>query len=161
MATSLREAEASILEELDISSDLATEFTKQSGYFAYWAFKAARAYDLVRQYEEKQELVFSQLYSEYREKHPKDSKENDCKAYVRKHALYKATTQRLRQAQRSADILRAAVKAFEMRRDMLMQLGAQHRAEYASTDPSLKARARKATRVVRDAAKVRQKRRSE
>lgn len=154
----LADIENSILSELEISSDLGEEFTKQSGYYAYWAFKAARAYDMVRQLEERKDLIFAELYAEYRAKHPKDSKENDCKSYVRKHALYKSVSERLRIAQRSADILKAAVRAFEMRRDMLMQLGAQHRAEYSSTDPSLKAKARKASRVIRDSVKARRSR---
>lgn len=157
MAT-LKEAETEILGELEISSDLAEEFMKQSGYFAYWAFKAARSYDQVRMLEERAELVFSHLYAEYRSKHPKDSKENDCKAYVRKHSLFKATAKKLRTAQRTADILKAAVRAFEMRRDMLIQLGAQNRAEHQSTDLSLSAKAKKATAVVRKAAKARRTR---
>lgn len=159
MAT-LEDAERSILSELEISSDLPEEFRKQSGYFAYWAFKAARAYDKVRQLEEKQELVFSQLYSDYRAKHPKDSKENDCKAHVRKAALYKAVAKQLRVAQRTADVLKATVRAFEMRRDMLIQLGAQHRAEYQPDPSSLRQQTRKANRVVREAAKARHRRES-
>lgn len=153
--TTLKDVETSVLDELEISSDLAEEFMKQSGYFAYWAFKAARAYDAVRKLEEQQELTFSQLYAEYRAKHPKDSKENDCKSYIRRHQTYKTINQRLRRAQRNADVFKAAVRAFEMRRDMLMQLGAQNRAEYKSTDLSLSAKAQKATAVIRKAAKRR------
>ena len=36
---------------------------------------------------------------------------------------------RLRRARYNADVLKAGVRAFEMRRDMLIQLGAQFRAE--------------------------------
>lgn len=161
MPITLKQMEATILQELDISSDLEDEFTKQSGFFAYWAFKNARAMDRVRQLEERQELVFSQLYAKFRADNPKESKENDCKAYVRRHRLYKKVSSELRIAKRSADTFKVAVRAFEMRQGMLMQLGAQDRAEWHSTDPSLKARTKKANAIVRKAAKTRRRRRED
>lgn len=138
-----------ILSELGISSDLSEEFTKQASYYAHWGFTSVRAADRVRMLEERKELVFSQLYAEYREKNPKDSKENDCKAYIRKHSLYKEVSKKLREAEQQQDILKIAVRAFEMRRDMLIQLGAQHRAEFDSTDLSLKKKAQRASKIIR------------
>ncbi len=135
-----------IMAELAISSDLSTEFIKQASYYAHWAFLSARAQDTVRANEERVELSFYQLYREYKEEHS-SAKENDCKSYVRCKPRHKKLIRALRQSQYNADLMRAAVRAFEMRRDMLVQLGAQNRAEHDSTD--LKIKAQKATKVIK------------
>lgn len=122
----------SIVDELAISSDLTAEFRDQSAHYAHWAFLAARAADRVRLLEERVELSFAELYAAYRDEH-EDAKENDCKSYIRRQPEHKAMTQKLRRAQHDADVLKAAVRAFEMRRDMLIQLGAQFRAEEAAS----------------------------
>jgi hypothetical protein len=142
--------EETILEELAIGPDLDSEFRKQSAYFAYRAFQSASAQDRVRLLEERVDLLFSRLYAKYRSTH-KDAKENDCKSYIRKHSKYKLAQKQLRDAKSSADILKVAVKAFEMRSAMLMQLGAMARAEHESTDPRIRVKraTRKANKTVR------------
>jgi hypothetical protein len=142
--------EDTILEELAIGPDLDTEFRKQAAYFAYRAFQSASAHDRVRLLEERVDLLFSRLYAKYRSGY-KDAKENDCKSYIRKHKSYKLAQEHLRIAKSSADILKVAVKAFEMRSSMLMQLGAMARAEYESTDPKIRVKraTRKANKKVR------------
>lgn len=135
--------EENILEELAIGPDLDSEFRKQAAYFAYRGFQAAGAQDRVRLLEERVELLFARLYAKYRSSH-KDAKENDCKSYIRKHSKFKLAQKQVRDAKLSADTLKVAVKAFEMRSAMLMQIGAMVRAEYESTDP--KVRVRRATR---------------
>jgi len=141
------EVESEVMEQLSISSDLTAEFMNQSAYFAHWAFLNARAQDFVRALEEKVEVSFFELYDEYRSQHS-DAKENECKSFVRTHAEHQKLTAAQRRGQFQSDILKATVRAFEMRRDMLIQLGAQHRAEMEGTD--LKTAARKATKVVKD-----------
>ena len=142
--------EDTILEELSIGPDLDTEFRKQAAYFAYRGFQAASAHDRVRMLEEREELLFSRLYAKYRATH-KDAKENDCKSYIRKHKAYKLAQEQLRTAKSSRDILKVAVKAFEMRSAMLMQIGAMARAEYESTDPRIRVKraTKKANKQVR------------
>lgn len=130
-----------ILAQLEIGSDLSREFTRQSGYFASWGFLAARAMDRVRQLEEQSELVFSTLYAAYRVRASKDKqKENDCKASIRTNKHYRQIQQELLEAKHNHDILKVAMEAFSMRRDMLMQLGALNRAELTSTDLHMKAK---------------------
>lgn len=136
-----------VMEQLSISSDLPTEFSSQATYFAHWAFLNARAQDFVRALEERVEVSFFELYDEYRSTHS-DAKENECKSFVRTHEKHKKLTTALRRGQFQCDLLKATVRAFEMRRDMLIQLGAQHRAELEGTD--LRTSARKATRIVKD-----------
>lgn len=147
--------EKDVSEQLAISSELDAEFRNQAAYFAHWAFLHARSQDFVRQMEERVEVSFYELYDEFRKDHS-DAKENECKSYVRTHKHHQQLTSASRKAQYQADILKATVRAFEMRRDMLVQLGAQHRAEMEGTD--LKTAARKASRVVRDSYKGRRTR---
>ena len=150
--------EQNVGDELSISSDLQAEFQSQAAYFANWAFLHARAQDFVRALEERVEVSFYELYDEFRKEHS-DAKENECKSFVRTHKHHQQLTAALRKGQFQADILKATVRAFEMRRDMLMQLGAQARAENESTD--LKTAARKATKVVRDSYQGRRVRHAE
>lgn len=144
--------EQTLMDELAISADLNHEFSRQAGSFAHYAFQLARAEDLVRQLEERAELLFAKHYSAYRQKHPKDSKENDCKSYIRRTKEYQGAVSSLHKAKHNRDILKAGVRAFEMRRDMLIQLGAMYRMEIEGTDlktRNLKSRVKGATNVVR------------
>lgn len=138
--------EQEVMEEIAISSDLDTEFIKQSAFFAHWSFLAARAQDAMRALEEKVEVSFYELYNEYRQDHS-DAKENECKSFVRTHAKHQRLTAGLRRSQYQADILKAAVRAFDMRKDMLVQLGALRRHEHDSTD--IKTKAQAATRIIK------------
>jgi hypothetical protein len=121
-------SQKALLSQLDISADLSHEFSSQAAYYAHWAYAHARAQDQVRLLEERADLLFSRLYQEYRSDNSA-AKENDCKAFIRQDRQYKAVQKRLRRARYNADVLKAGVRAFEMRRDMLIQLGAQFRAE--------------------------------
>jgi len=143
----LRLLQDQVMDELSITSDLPTEFAKQAAYFAHYAFLHARAMDFVRELEEQVEVSFYELYDEYRGGHS-DAKENECKSFVRTHAKHQRLTQGLRAGQFQSDVMKATVRAFEMRKDMLVQLGAQYRAEMDGTD--LKTSVRKATKIVKD-----------
>lgn len=146
--------ESEIINELSVSSDLNDEFRKQPGLFAYWAFQQARAEDQVRKAEEQSDLMFSMLYAKYRDSNP-GAKENDCKSFIRRSKRYKEIIARLNKAKHDRDILKAAVRAFEQRRDMLIQLGANLRSEFDSTDTGVKVETAKATRVMRRSLKKR------
>lgn len=137
-----------ILDELKISSDLEQEFIRQASYYAHWASMHVVAMDKVRLAEEQTELLFGRYYREYKVRDPA-AKENDCKAYIRRKKNYQEASLRLRRALYEADMLKVAVKAFEMRKDMLVQLGAHNRSEYKSTEMALKKKVDKATRIVR------------
>lgn len=150
------DVESEVEEQLAISSDLTQEFASQAAYFARWAFLHARAQDTVRAMEERVEVSFYELYNEYRGEHS-DAKENECKSYVRTHKRHQGLTSLARKAQFQADILKATVRAFEIRRDMLIQLGADKRSELEGTD--LKTKASRATKVVRDSIKDRRRKR--
>lgn len=126
------ELSAELADQLPIGSDLQHEFAAQPAYYARWATLHARALDQVRKWEEREEVLFSRLYARYREHNP-GAKENDCKAYIRRSQRYSDCRAQLASARHDADMLRGAVKAFEMRRDMLMQLGAMERQEREQT----------------------------
>lgn len=148
--------ERELLQELSIGSDLDAEFMKQSAFFATRAFQHARAEDEVRRLEERVELIFARLYAAYRKRHA-NAKENDCKSFIRRSEIYRRAMEALQRGKLDRDILKAAVKAFEMRRDMLMQLGAARRAEWTSTDMS--ARTKRASNAVRKTYRSKERRR--
>jgi len=137
-----------IIRQLSIGADLAEEFTTCPAYFARYAFLHARAMDAVRKAEDTLELLFSELYAEYREEHD-DAKENDCKAYIRSDTGYREAQRELRRAKRQSDTFKAAVRAFELKRDMLMQLGADRRNDLVGTD--IDVQRHKASKVVQRA----------
>lgn len=137
-----------IMEQLAIGASLEEEFRTCPAHFARYAFLHARAMDSVRQAEDQLELLFGLLYAEYREDNA-DAKENDCKAYIRSDERYKEGQQALRAAKRRSDTFKAAVRAFELKRDMLMQLGADRRNDLVGTD--MDAKRHKASRVVQTA----------
>ena len=112
--------------------DLSEDFRRQPATMARYGFLHARAADAVREQDENLDLVFSELYAEYREQDP-DAKENDCKAYIRASKNYQQAQRGKRKAHYNADILRAAVRAFETKRDMLIQLGSDRRADFQSS----------------------------
>lgn len=136
------------LKQVDISADLSMEFRRQSGLFSTWAYEHARAEDRVRELEEKLDLEFYILYAEYRGSHT-DAKENDCKAYIHMSDTYISLQTKLRKAKLERDMYKAIVNAFSMRKDMLVQLGADSRKEFENTDVAMKAR--KATRAMKKA----------
>lgn len=121
-----------LLAELSVS-DLTEEFHKQAGRFARAAFRHARAEDQVSMWEERVDLIFSKFYKQHRDEND-DAKENDCKAFIRQQSKYRVAQDRLRRAKYTAAVLKAAVKAFEVKGSMLMQLGADRRAEYSNVD---------------------------
>ena len=126
------ETEIDIQADLEIGSDLEDEWRRHAVKYARWAFLFARAEDELLAAEEGLELCFSVLYQAYK-RNNEDSKENEAKAYVRKHDSYKKA-QRLRRRKRKArDTLKLGLKAFEAREKMLSQLGAQSRHEENAT----------------------------
>jgi hypothetical protein len=125
--------EQEIISQLEISSDLSEEFKKQSVFYASWASMGARARAMVRSSEEMVEKSFCMYYAKYRSDHAA-AKENDCKAYILSRKSHLKRVQRARRAQYYADMVKVAERAFDMRKDMLMQLGALFRKEYDNTD---------------------------
>jgi hypothetical protein len=142
-----------LLKEMSIG-DLTKEFARQAGLFARRGFQHARAEDQVRKWEERVDMLFGQFYEAYREIEP-DAKENDCKAYIRRQPDYRKAQASLRRARYNSMVLKYAVKAFEVKGSMLMQLGADRRAEFENVDRLLQNmgpsdRKRKAERIIRD-----------
>lgn len=154
----MTETENDILEALAISADLSSEFSSQPSHFAHYAFQHARAEDMVRKCEERVELLFYQLYGAYRDDNP-GAKENDCKSFIRQSVKHKRATKALHEAKKTRDVIKAAVRAFEMRRDMLIQLGANARAEFEGTDLGMNKKVARATKVIRETTKKSSRRR--
>lgn len=152
------DVEREIVDELSISDDLDAEFKHQASFFANWGFRHAHAEDEARRAEEDLELVFAGLYRAYKKKYP-DSKETEAKSYVKKHKDHKAAMVKFQRAKMVRDIMKIAVRAFEIRRDMLIQLGANRRQEYDGADLSIRKKAKLATKVVKKALKKRRTRR--
>lgn len=144
------EIEESLLTELEISSDLGYEFTRQAPFYAHWAFLHARSEDAVRKSEEKLDVLFAQLYRVCKKKNP-EAKENDAKSFIRTRREHKDVVKELNAAKFARDMLKAAVRAFDMRHSMLIQLGMDRRKELDETDSQsvLSKKIKKASKVVR------------
>lgn len=143
------ETEKDIKQDVDIGSDLSNEFAEQANRFASWGFEHARAEAEARRTEEAKEVIWARLQMKYRDSHS-GTKENEVKAYITKHKAYRAAVHAWHQAKYNRDILRVAVESFKQRKDMLVQLGADKRAELDQTDLSLKKKIRRANKVIRD-----------
>lgn len=130
---STEEIKNDLLGMLAISNNLDAEFANQCILYANVSFNAAVAHDEVRKTEEMLEVSFYELYDEYKKSH-KDAKENECKSFVRTDLGYRELTDMCFRLQHIDDLMKVAVKAFEMREKMLIQLGAQSRKEYGMTD---------------------------
>lgn len=137
-----------ILEEIGIGADLSQEFARQASYFAEWGFAHAVAEAEARRTEEAKEVIWARLQLYYRKKH-KGPKENEVKAWITKHRLYRRVILEWNQAKYYRDILRVAVESFKQRKDMLVQLGADKRAELDVTDFSMKKKIERANKVIK------------
>ena len=91
-------------------------------------------------------MLNAKLYAKYKKEFP-SSKENEAKSYVQRAKAYQAAQDEFSIAKFNRDIIRAGVEAFRIKKDMLVQLGADRRAEYEGTD--LKTKTRSAERVVK------------
>jgi len=124
--------EISLLDDLEITSNLEQEWREHPSKYARWAFLYARAEDELGAANERLDLTFSILYDAYKKNYP-DAKENEAKSYVRKHKKYRQVQTLRREKQLARDTLRGGLKSFEAREKMLGQLGAQSRHEENAT----------------------------
>lgn len=122
-----------IIKQLSISSDLPKEFSQQSSLYARWGFLQARSESEVRKYKEQLEYTFGVLYGEYKENNS-TAKENEAKSFVWRHRNYVRINKKLMNAKYNRDVLKVALKSFDIRSSMLMQLGAHYRAELGFHD---------------------------
>jgi hypothetical protein len=135
--------------ELSVSSDLSREFAEQANRFASWGFEHATAEAEARRTEEAKDVIWAKLQLKYRARHS-TAKENEVKAYITRHKAYRAAVQAWHKAKYNRDILRIAVESFKQRKDMLVQLGADKRAELDQTDLSLKKKTARANKVIKE-----------
>jgi hypothetical protein len=138
-----------ILEELAIGPDLSLEFERQAPYFASWGFDHATAEAEARRTEEAKDVMGARLGKKFRREH-KAPKEAEVKEYVTRHPAYRRAVKAWHDAKFARDILRIAVESFKQRKDMLVQLGADKRAELDQTDLSLRKKTRRATKILRE-----------
>ncbi len=138
-----------ILNELAVSSDLSEEFSRQASYFASWGFEHATAEAEARRTEEAKDVMGARLGKKYRREH-KAPKEAEVKEYVTRHPAYRRAVKAWHDAKFARDILRIAVESFKQRKDMLVQLGADKRAELDQTDLSLRKKTKRANKVLRE-----------
>ena len=147
----------SLERELEANPDLDEEFESCPSFYASATRIHAQAQDMVRRLEEDLDCVFSSLYAEYRTDHS-NAKENDCKAYIRANQGYKEIVENLHKYKYLADLAKGLVRAWEIKRDMLIQRGAENRQgidSYKLGSPASnkkipsKARRKKAAKTVR------------
>ena len=138
-----------ILDELAIDSDLSEEFSRQASYFASWGFEHAVAEAEARRTEEAKDVTGARLGRKYRGEH-KAPKEAEIKEYVTRHPAYRKAVKLWHDAKFNRDILRIAVESFKQRKDMLVQLGADKRAELDQTDLSLRKKTKRANKILRE-----------
>lgn len=145
-----------ILDEVAIGQDLSQEFARQASYFAEWGFAHATAEAEARRTEEAKDVTWAKLQLYYRRKH-KSPKENAVKAWIMRHQLYRDVVTAWHQAKYHRDVLRVAVESFKQRKDMLIQLGADKRADLDMTDLSMRKKIDRANKVLRKVTKPRRR----
>lgn len=143
----MNKLEKDIISDLEVGADLDEQFKRLPGTFFHYAYQHARAEDACRKAEEMLNLTNAKLYASYKKKFP-SSKENEAKSYVHRSKQYIAAQDEYSEAKFQRDIIKAGVEAFRIKKDMLVQLGANQRAEYEGTD--LKTKTRAASKVVKE-----------
>lgn len=142
----MADLEKDIVQDLAVGPDLNEEFSRLPGTFFHYAYQHAKAEDACRRAEERLGLINAKAYAKYKEKFP-SSKENEAKSHVQRSKAYREAQDEFSATKYNRDIIKAGVEAFRIKKDMLVQLGADRRAEYEGTD--LKTKARSASKVVK------------
>jgi hypothetical protein len=145
----MSDTERDILDDIAIGANLSEEFATNCSTFASWGFVHARAKAEARRTEETKDVIWAKLQLKYRKEH-KAPKENEVKAWCTKHPAYRKAVLKWNEAKYHRDVIHAAVEAFRQRKDMLVQLGADKRAELDTTDLSLKKKIGRANKVLRE-----------
>lgn len=129
--------------ENEISADTQISSTKlddcvckQAGLRAYWGVRQANADAQLAFIKRKFDTIEAQLYAKYRKAQieaGEKATEKSIENAVRQDNVWKAMKDVVIEANRIADLNRAAVNAINDRRDMLIQLGADRRDERKGT----------------------------
>lgn len=109
---------------------------KQAGLRAYWGVRQANADAQLAFVKRKFDTIEAQLYAKYRKAQieaGEKATEKSIENAVRQDNVWKAMKDVVIEANRIADLNRAAVNAINDRRDMLIQLGADRRDERKGT----------------------------
>lgn len=109
---------------------------KQAGLRAYWGVRQANADAQLAFIKRKFDTIEAQLYAKYRKAQieaGEKATEKSIENAVRQDNVWKAMKDVVIEANRIADLNRAAVNAINDRRDMLIQLGADRRDERKGT----------------------------
>ena len=109
---------------------------RQAGLRAYWGIRQANAEAQLAFIKRKFETIEAQLYAKYRKAQVEAGEkatEKSIENAVRQDNVWKAMKDVVIEANRIADLNRAAVNAINDRRDMLIQLGADRRDERKGT----------------------------
>ena len=128
-------------DKLDIKSlvtvdteNLDEEFKQQAGYYAWVSAVYAEAKAVTRQAKNELEVLEAKLSTKARDnEYAKTIVE--VKQWVIGRPEYQEKLTQLHEAQLYEDILQGAVRSLEQRKDMIVQLGANHRQEL---DPELR-----------------------
>lgn len=142
--------ERTLMEQLDITGDMTSEFRSQGALFARWGFIKARADAEAEALMEELSILEAELARAYRRKAPRTVKEGQVKEFVKTRPVRRRLVKELQEAQWRVRVLKIAVDAFDHRRSMLMMLGADRRKEWGSTD--MRTKQRRASEIIKEAA---------
>ena len=136
--------EKQVLGHLRIGGDIGDAYRKQPGLRARFGFMAARAKAEVARLKEQRDLIAADIYGEAakkirRRKGEAIGSEEEGRAYkweiereVKRAPQMLRAVRALRRARLDEDILKAACTSLDHRKEMLISLGADHRAELGS-----------------------------
>jgi len=170
-------AEGRILsEDTKISDDLPEEFTNQTDIFAWWATMSELAKDKVlrlsTELKRKGAEIDGKLRAEWEAneddavlKAEKDNKKYARKKYTEKiietrvflHEVYKEIENELIEARKQAGLLQAGKEALTMKKEMLISIGANYRAEGMPNPTIMKKAAKQTIREVKEKKEQEQK----
>lgn len=136
--------EKQVLRQLRIGGDISDAYKKQPGLRARFGFMAARAKAEAARLKEQREQIAADIYGEAarrirQRKGEAIGSEEEGRAYkweiereVKRDPRMMRAVRALRRARLDEDILKAACISLDHRKEMLISLGADHRAELGS-----------------------------
>jgi hypothetical protein len=121
-------------EDIEINRySLQEEFADQARRFFYWSKQYERGLESLETMKLNMEILESNLDLSIRKKFEKARykiTEGFVKAKIRQSPLWKRLSKQIIKKRREVNDLKNAMKAFEHRKDMLVQLGAKERKEW-------------------------------
>jgi hypothetical protein len=132
-------------------SNLELEFVEQANRFAYWALMSEQAKDLAARKKIQLDMLYARLDFQTRDTHHQNGSkftEKMIEGEVTTNQDYQVTNLDLADLRKLSALLQVAKEAMVMRKDMLISLGANYRAEGQADPVMFKESARKRVETI-------------